>query len=308
MSLLPITPSSRGFNPYISYPNMSENSLFTNTTSYPHHWFPHTSNVRSTPPDYTYPAVCKNCSSYRCMDADRQFVAAIDNKLVDGQHYRRRFEWLWSCVRKAVRHESHQRIKWMWRRLIGSDDIWMMWKDGDHLPAAPNLQYSWENLDYNDSQWELSASAIISRRLEYHSEGHCGFKTALFGINSNTLASETFEIRFVTILWKALLACKQTKYPLSPSSVDREIPSLVPKWWDIIPDSLKKDLLSIADARPAWNSFCSILKEQNHTCYEDRPNQSMWKVWMTIQDILHASVPAYLPDYSSCGQCLSLIR
>jgi hypothetical protein len=236
------TLSTMPFDPYVSHPNTS---LSIDPTIYPHDWFDHTSNVRSTPPDHNHPAVCKNCSSYRCMGADRQFVTAVDNDFADGTDHQRRFEWLWSCIEKAAPEEWRlRRLGYMWGRLIGSDDIWMMWKDDDHLPVAPETR---ELSAYYDDLWK-SASAIISGRLESHYEGHCGFKTVLFNTDSNTLASETFEMRFVAILWKALLACKQMKYQLSPSSVNREIPSLVPKWWDIIPESLKEDLYSTADA------------------------------------------------------------
>ncbi|KAF5363069.1 hypothetical protein D9758_012599 [Tetrapyrgos nigripes] len=253
------------------------------------------------------PEVCENCDSYRCMADEKTLLtrmkASTDvdfNDIAGG-----RLLWLWRCLREAVPWkgvfpEDHNKLEEMWRSLLDMDDIWLMWDIGDELrvpkpkTCVPRYVKSFRN----------SAVSSISRRLKHHFSGQCGLDAAA---TSSEGAYHQFEIRFALILWKSLFACRRTKFRLRPSSIEREIPSLVSKWWDMLPKSVKDELVYFSDTRPEiWNDFCAMLKRRGHACYEDLPDETMWKVLMTMHHLCAIPWP-YLPFHLvNCAGCLKI--
>ncbi|THU84175.1 hypothetical protein K435DRAFT_843794 [Dendrothele bispora CBS 962.96] len=111
-------------------------------------------------------------------------------------------------------------------------------------------------------------------------------------------------MRLAIVLWKTLLATRGAKYPRNPSSVICEIPSLIPKWWDMLPEFVKANLI-IDDC--SWDRFHGELKHRGHICTENLPEKEMWSTWITVQTLIGASIPLDIPlNDKNCQQCLGL--
>ncbi|KAF5364767.1 hypothetical protein D9758_009343 [Tetrapyrgos nigripes] len=249
------------------------------------------SHLRSEPHQSpASPTGCQFCYSYRCMDDDKRCL----------EHNGPRLHWLWSCVDAAAPMEGDEWLqRSMWKSLIEMDDIWLMWENGDEsqLPAAPSVP-SFDSYS--------SVTGTIARRVNHHFAARCRSSVSLH-LHTVQAADRHLELqlRLAIILWKSLVACRLQKYPSRTSLLDREVLALVDKWWLMVPHHMKGDLVSTAESKQSWRRFCSISGQQGHTCYQGHPQESMWKVWMMIQDILHRPVPYYLPDYpGGCRECL----
>ncbi|KAF5363072.1 hypothetical protein D9758_012602 [Tetrapyrgos nigripes] len=250
------------------------------------------------------PEVCQNCDSYRCMADDKTLLTRMKASTdVDNNDdiAKTRLLWLWYCVQMAVPEAWYDRsILEMWQSLLDRDDIWLMWDNGDELRVSePKTRGPWFMASFRNS-----AVSSISRRLEYHLSGQCGLDASA---TSSEGAYHQFEIRFALILWKSLLACRRVKFKLRPSSIGREIPSLVSQWWVMLPKSVQDELVSFSDTRPEiWNDFCATLKQRGHTCYKDLPDETMSKVLITMH-LLSAMPWPYLPFHLvNCAGCLKI--
>ncbi|KAF5336797.1 hypothetical protein D9758_015837 [Tetrapyrgos nigripes] len=247
------------------------------------------------------PEVCENCDSYRCMADDKTLLTRMKASTdADNIHNiaKTRLLWLWHCVEEAFPQGYGRQVE-MWQSLLDMDDIWLMWDNGDELRVPePNTYLS----SYRAKSFRNSAVSSISRRLERHFSGQCGLDVSA---TSSEGAYHQFEIRFALILWKSLFACRRTKFKLRPSSIGHEIPSLVSKWWTMLPEDVKDELVSFSDLRSGiWGDFCATLKQRGHTCYKDLPDESMWKVWITIGNPLRAIPwPFHLVN---CAGCLKI--
>ncbi|THU86982.1 hypothetical protein K435DRAFT_970090 [Dendrothele bispora CBS 962.96] len=251
------------------------------------------SNLESNPPP---PNGCPNCSSYRCQSDDEQFLRAMEEGRND---YRRRLEWIWYCIHKAAPGAGWSDREQVWRTLVESDDIWLNWEDGDDLELLVAPIPSWRQLQHDP--WK-SITPIISRKIDLHSKNRCTPK--LLPAPSPVSQNTSVHIRLAIVLWKTLLATRRVKYPRNPSSVNCEIPSLIPKWWDILP-GLVKDNLVIDDH--SWDRFRVEQKHRGHTCMEDLPEEKMWSAWITVQALIGTSIPLDIPlNDESCPQCLTL--
>ncbi|KAK7437508.1 hypothetical protein VKT23_018580 [Stygiomarasmius scandens] len=261
-----------------------------------------TSDTRSSAPPVAPPTdACNFCSMYRCKNDDKKFLQAMEEERGD---YQRRLGWLWYCIdRAAPRSDKWKRLP-VWRSLVDLDDIWLMWRDGDEsdLPEVPESPIPWYNrLKEND--WK-SVNHLISRRVDLHSQGRCTLSPLPPFLKE--IQKMSFEMRLAIILWKSLLACRRVKYPLNPSSLDREIPYLVPRWWGMIPDLIKKEgTLDINEH--FWQEFCDGLKQRGHICHGEHPEKHMWQVWVIVQNVLHAPISIDIPfARTNCGRCLQL--
>ncbi|KAF5336794.1 hypothetical protein D9758_015843 [Tetrapyrgos nigripes] len=253
--------------------------------------------------NYT-PGVCQNCSWYHCMAADRRSLKTMEKGL---KYYQlRRFDFLWSCVCKAASEEDDRRkLLDMWQSLVDSDDIWRLWDIRDEEATWPYdllQEMVFHCFEYGlDDDCYSGVATIISRRLEGHTSGLCGFSADSSATEST---NHPLVMRLILILWKTILACRRTKYESRStfSLVEDGIPGLVARWWDMIPAAVKSDLLEItADITRPWTELCTTLKRRGHSCSEGHPRESMWRVWVTVQDL---RVP-YLPDHPNCSECES---
>ncbi|THU80639.1 hypothetical protein K435DRAFT_972681 [Dendrothele bispora CBS 962.96] len=264
----------------------------------------HTSDARSTgsnsesnlPPRDS----CLNCSSYHCKSDDEKFLRAMEEGRDD---YIRRLGWIWYCICEAAPRADRVDHKQVWRTLVESDDIWSTWEDGDdmYLPVAPVPQVGrWfqgpvpGSLDF--------ILPIISRKIDLHSKNRCSPK--LTPSPSPITQNTSIHMRLAIVLWKTLLATRGAKYPRNPSSVNCEIPSLIPKWWDMLPEFVKANLI-IDDC--SWDRFCGEQKRRGHSCTENLPEKKMWSTWITVQTLIGASIPLDIPlNDKNCQQCLDL--
>ncbi|KAF5363076.1 hypothetical protein D9758_012606 [Tetrapyrgos nigripes] len=251
------------------------------------------------------PGVCPNCSWYRCMAVDRKFLEAMEKGL---KYCRlRRSEFLWHCVcRAASKENDHGNLLDMWQSLVDSDDIWMLWDSEDEVAAWPyDLLQAMGSQGYTrrlDNDCYSGIATIISRRLERHTSGICGFSTHSSPTEST---DHPLVMRLAIIHWKTILACMHRKYRSKYSPIDSDIPNLVTRWWDTIPAAVENDLLKItADIPRPWTELCRILKRRGHSCYEGHPRESMWRAWVTVQDLRLS----YLPGHPGCSQCESMSR
>ncbi|THU77817.1 hypothetical protein K435DRAFT_877354 [Dendrothele bispora CBS 962.96] len=249
------------------------------------------SNLESNPP---LPNGCPNCSSYHCKSDDEKFLRAMEEGRDD---YRRRLVWIWYCICKAAPWADRSDHEQVWRTLVESDDIWSIWGDGDdsNLPSAP-IPDEWyfepENFDF--------ITPIISQKIDLHSKNYCTLKLtpSRFPVSQNTSA----HMRLAIVLWKTLLATRRVKYPRNPSSVNCEIPSLIPKWWDMLPGLVKDNLVIDDHSR---DRFRMEKKRRRHTCIEDLPEEKMWSTWITVQASIGTSVLILdIPlNHKNCPQC-----
>ncbi|THU77818.1 hypothetical protein K435DRAFT_74787 [Dendrothele bispora CBS 962.96] len=260
----------------------------------------HTSDARSTSSNLEFnPSPhnsCQNCSSHHCRNDDENFLQAMEEGRDDS---RRRLEWIWYCIYKAAPEARWSDREQVWRSLVESDDIWSIWEDGDdlNLPPAPiSWMPSWKQPKYDN--WK-SITPIISRKIDRHSKNRCTPKLSPSPIHKNT----SIHMRLTIVLWKTLLAARRVKYPRNPSSVNCEIPSLIPKWWEMLPGLVKDNL--IMDNR-SWDHFRVEQNRRGHTCMEDLPKKKMWSTWNTVQTLIGTSVPLLdIPlDGKICLQCL----
>ncbi|KAK7437514.1 hypothetical protein VKT23_018586 [Stygiomarasmius scandens] len=273
-----------------------------NPFPYPNGTLPYnTSDTRSRAPTVIPINACSSCSLYRCKNDDEKFLQAMEEGRGD---YRRRLEWLWYCIHRAApRSETEKRLP-VWRSLIDSDDIWLMWGDGDEsdLPEVLESLIPWYRR-LEENHWK-SAALLISQRLDLHSQDRCTLSPLPSLLKK--IQKMPLQMRLTIILWKSLLACRRVKYPLNPSSLDREIPYLVPHWWRMIPDSIKEGNVLHVN-KHSWGEFPDGLKWRRHTCYEDHPEKYMWQAWVTVQDILHARIPMDIPlKCANCAQCIKI--
>ncbi|KAK7437512.1 hypothetical protein VKT23_018584 [Stygiomarasmius scandens] len=260
----------------------------------------------SSVPTVTPIDTCNSCSMYCCKNDDKKFLQAMEE---GHQDYQRWFEWLWYCIDRAApkSYRKSERLP-VWRSLIDSDDIWLMWGDEDELslPEAPEvhqLEPSLGPLGLGQKDWE-SATRLISIRTDLHSQGRCSFAPLPSFLKE--IQKMPLQMRLAIILWKSLLACRRVKYPFNPSSLDCEIPYLVPHWWRMIPDSIKEGNAFHIN-KHSWGEFSDGLKWRGHTCYESHPEKYMWQVWVTIQDILHTMIPIDFPlKCANCEQCIKI--
>ncbi|THU86615.1 hypothetical protein K435DRAFT_922349, partial [Dendrothele bispora CBS 962.96] len=79
----------------------------------------------------------------------------------------------------------------------------------------------------------------------------------------------------------------RVKYPRNPSSVNCEIPSLIPKWWNMLPELVKDNL--IIDNH-SWDRFRVEQRRRGHTCMEDLSEEKMWSTWITVQALIGTSI------------------
>ncbi|KAF5336814.1 hypothetical protein D9758_015841 [Tetrapyrgos nigripes] len=244
--------------------------------------FPSATRVIEPPSHNIYlsPAPAPSSSFSEYEESSRQPPEVCENSSTDVGN---RSLWLWRCVEEALPRGYGRQVE-MWQSLLDMDDIWLMWDIGDELGVPKPETYV--------------------PVLERHFSGQCGLDVSA---TSSEGAHHQFEIRFALILWKSLLACRRTKYKLRPSSIRHEIPSLVSKWWDMLPKSVKDELVYFSDTRPKiWNDFCAMLKRRGHACYEDLPDETMWKVLITMH--LLCAIPwPYLPFHPvNCAGCLKI--
>ncbi|THU86984.1 hypothetical protein K435DRAFT_970091 [Dendrothele bispora CBS 962.96] len=264
----------------------------------------HTSDARSTSENLeSHPSPhnsCPNCSSYHCKSDDENFLRAMEEGRDD---YRRRLGWIWYCIFKAAPLANWSDHEHVWRTLVESDDIWSVWEDGDdlNLPVAPisEIPSKWKQPKHNS--WK-SNTPIISRRSDLHSKDLCSPK--LTPSPSLVPQNTSVHMRLAIVLWRTLLATRRVKYPRNPSSVSCEIPSLIPKWWDILPGLVKDNL--VIDHH-SWDRFRAEQKRRGHTCMEDLPEEKMWSTWITVQVLNGTSVPLDIPlNHKICSQCSEL--
>ncbi|THU86095.1 hypothetical protein K435DRAFT_868631 [Dendrothele bispora CBS 962.96] len=259
------------------------------------------SNLESNPPPHNS---CPNCSSYHSKGDDEKFLQAME----EGRDaYRRRLEWIWYCICQAAPRADRPNREQVWSSLVESDDIWSIWEDGDdlNLPEAPIPQipvgYSrrlgpeFGNLDF--------ITPSISRKIDLHCKNRCTPKPT--PSSSSMTQNTSVHMRLAIVLWKTILATRRVKYPRNPSSVNCEIPSLVPRWWDILPELVRVNLF--IDDRSDWDRFCLEQRRRKHTCMEDLPDKKMWSTWITVQALTGTSVPLDIPlNDGNCPQCLKL--
>ncbi|THU80099.1 hypothetical protein K435DRAFT_972913 [Dendrothele bispora CBS 962.96] len=266
----------------------------------------HTSDARSTSSNLeSHPSPhngCLNCSSYHCKSDDEKFLRAME----EGRNgYRRRIEWIWYCISKAVPRSDRSDREQVWRTLVESDDIWSIWEDDDdfNLPVAPVPQVyrSRNELEPQPGNFDFFAP-MISRKIVLHSKSRCIPKLtpSPFPVPQNT----SVHMRLAIVLWKTLLATRRVKYPQNLSSVNCEIPSLIPKWWGML-SGLFKDNLIIDDH--SWDRFRVEQKCRGHSCMEHLPEEKMWSTWITVQTLIGTSIPLDIPlNDGNCRQCLTL--
>ncbi|KAK7445726.1 hypothetical protein VKT23_014721 [Stygiomarasmius scandens] len=261
-----------------------------------------TSNARSTAALSTHSInACDSCFLYCCRNDDRKFLQAME----EGRKIcRRRLQWLWYCIEVAApESEKPERLP-VWRLLINSDVIWLMWGDGDELrdlglQDAPEVQQSCNRLEEDDLK---SVACLLSQRIDHHSQGCCTL-TPLPSFLTE-IQKMSVQMRLTIILWKSLLACRRIKYSLNASSLNHEIPYLVPQWWKMIPDTIKEgDALQVNEH--SWQVFCDRLKQRGHTSHEEHPKKYMWQVWVTVQDVLHNLIYIDIPS-AKCEQCIKI--
>ncbi|THU97444.1 hypothetical protein K435DRAFT_965461 [Dendrothele bispora CBS 962.96] len=268
----------------------------------------HTSDGRSTGSIIeSYPASrnsCPNCSSYHCKSDDENFLRAIEEGRND---YGSRLGWIWYCISEAAPGANQSDREQVWRSLVESDEIWSIWEDGDNsnLPVAPiPLVFSYPYLYLYSSQsgnFDFITS-IISRRIDLHSKNRCSPK--LTPSPSPESQNTSVHMRLAIVLWKTLLATRRVKYLRNPSSVNCEIPSLIPKWWGMLPEPVKASL--VIDDR-SWDRFHMEQKHRGHTCMEQLPEKEMWSTWITVQALISTSIPLDIPlNDKNCPQCLTL--
>ncbi|THU77815.1 hypothetical protein K435DRAFT_973803 [Dendrothele bispora CBS 962.96] len=265
----------------------------------------HTSDARSTSENLeSHPCPhnsCSNCSSYHCNNDDEKFLRAMQEGRND---CRRRLEWIWCCIFEAVPRAHRSDREQVWRSLVNSDDIWSIWEDGDdlNLPPAPIPWQEWYWPCGSEPGNFNFITPIISQKIDLHSKNLCSPKLTL---SPPPVPQHTsIHMRLAIILWKTLLATRRVKYPRNPSSVDCEIPSLIPKWWSILP-KLVEDNLVIDD--PSWDRFRVEQKRRGHTCMEHLPEEKMWLTWITVQTLIGTPTPLDIPlNGENCPQCLTL--
>ncbi|KAK7445742.1 hypothetical protein VKT23_014737 [Stygiomarasmius scandens] len=244
---------------------------------------------------------CDSCSLYHCKNDDKKFLQAMEEGCGD---YWRRLEWLWYCIDRAVPKSWKWERLPVWQSLVNSDDIWLMWGDGDEsgLPEAPNActMDCWL-LEEEDRK---GITRLISQRMDLHSQGRCSF--APLPSFFKEIQKMPLQMRLAIIIWKSLLTCRRVKYPFNPSSLEREIPYLVPHWWRMIPDSIKEGN-ALHVSKHSWERYSDGLKWRRHTCYKDHPEKHMWQVWVTVQDILHIQITMDIPlQHTNCEQCIKI--
>ncbi|THU88763.1 hypothetical protein K435DRAFT_781911, partial [Dendrothele bispora CBS 962.96] len=213
----------------------------------------HTSDARSTGSNLeSYPAYrnsCPKCFSYHCKSDDENFLRAMEEGRDDCQRrddYRCRLEWIWYCICKAAPQADQSDCEQVWCTLVESDDIWSIWEDGDdlNLPVAPVPQryvppYPGWSRRPQPGNFNF-ITPIISRKIDLHSKNRCSPK--LTPSPSPVTQNTSVHLRLAIVLWKTLLATRRVKYPRNPSSVNCEIPSLIPKWWGMLPELVKANL------------------------------------------------------------------
>ncbi|THU96608.1 hypothetical protein K435DRAFT_858387 [Dendrothele bispora CBS 962.96] len=213
-------------------------------------------------------------------------------------NYRRRLEWMWYCICKLTPEARPSDREQVWRTLVESEDIWSIWKDGDDL----NLQVAPMSLEQPEHDVWKSITPIISEKIDRHSENRCTLKLPLSP--SPVLQNTSVHMHLAIVLWKTLLATRRVKYPRNPSSVNCEIPSLIPKWWDILPELVKANL--VIDNH-SWDRFRVEQKHRGHSCMEDLPEKEMWSTWVTVQTLISTSIPPDIPlNDENCLRCLEL--
>ncbi|THU90270.1 hypothetical protein K435DRAFT_802139 [Dendrothele bispora CBS 962.96] len=262
----------------------------------------HTSDARSTTSNLEFNLPphdsCLNCFSYHCKSDDENFLRAMEEESDD---CRRRLEWILYCIRKAAPGANRSKREQVWHTLVESDDdIWSIWENGDDssLPTAPTPEVR-DDSEFED--WGV-ITPVISRKIERHSKNHCAPKLTPLLPSPVLVQNTSAHMRLAIVLWKTLLATRRVKYPQNPSSVNCEIPSLIPKWWDMLPKPVKDNL--VIDDR-SWDRFCMEQQRRGHTCTEDLPEMEMWSTWITVQACIGASIPLNISlDDENCPQCL----
>ncbi|THU80644.1 hypothetical protein K435DRAFT_845029, partial [Dendrothele bispora CBS 962.96] len=268
----------------------------------------HTSDARSTGSIVeSYPAPrnsCPNCSSYHCKSDDANFLRAMEEERDD---YRRRLGWIWYCICEASPRAGQSDCERVWRTLVESDEIWSIWEDGDdlNLPVAlipwvlPYPHSSYRNPQPGNFNF---ITPIISRKIELHSKNRCSSK--LTPSPSPVPRNISVHMRLAIVLWKTLFATRRVKYPRNPSSVNCEVPSLIPKWWGMLRELVEADL--VIDNH-SWDRFRLEQTCRGHTCTENLPEKEMWSTWITVQTLIGTSIPLDIPlNDKNCPQCLNL--
>ncbi|THU95964.1 hypothetical protein K435DRAFT_859048 [Dendrothele bispora CBS 962.96] len=258
---------------------------------------PTNSNLDSESPFHNS---CSNCFSYHCKSDDENFLRAMGEESDD---YRRRVEWIWYCIYEAAPQANSSDREQIWRTLVESDDIWSIWEDGDELslPVMPTLGMPSAEQPEHDV-WN-SITPIMSQKIDRHSKNRCSPK--LIPSSSPASQNTSVQMRLAIVLWKTLLATRCVKYPHNPSSVNREIPSLIPQWWDMLPKLVKDNL--VVDDPYFWHRFRTEQKRRGHTCIKNLPREEMWSAWITVQSLIGTPIPLDMPlDDENCPQCLTL--
>ncbi|THU97454.1 hypothetical protein K435DRAFT_838607 [Dendrothele bispora CBS 962.96] len=146
---------------------------------------------------------------------------------------------------------------------------------------------------------------IISRKIDLHSNNLC---TPEFNSSPSPATRDTRDtsvhMRLAIVLWKTLLATRRVKYPQNPSAVNCEIPTLIPKWWNILSELVKDNC--IIDNH-SWDQFHVEKKRRGHTCMENLPRKEMWSTWITVQALIGTTMPLNIPlNDENCPECLKL--
>ncbi|KAK7438921.1 hypothetical protein VKT23_009424 [Stygiomarasmius scandens] len=218
-----------------------------------------------------------NFSMYHCKHDDEMLLLTLQKGELD-QHNssRHRLEWLWHLVRAAVPGSYLSESRWLWQSLVRSDDVWLLWSDGDEK-AIPRVSTARDLSlpDDLDVVADILRSRIDSPPWTHHS------------LNSAPLDKLGLPhgARLSVVLWAALLTLNRLKRGSNPFTLDYDIPRLVEKWWDVLPSSVRKQV-TVLSTDASWETFC----EMKQICYLHCP--SMWRCWFTIQN--YVRVPSSL--------------